>query len=177
MEPASRTQRTVTAVTNLKNRIESIFEKVRVLAISYAVGALVFWGLLFQPFNFSSGITLGLALLLGLAMLIPAGILGVYYLGLSTAMQLPERIVEKAGVGKHQLTQAAGLIPRPRINKLLTILWDMRKLFLESKDMLLEYTLLLRLFNPFVLVIVSAAVVVGAGIIAASGVWLMLLFL
>lgn len=177
MQPPSRTQRALQVVTDLRDRMEGIFKKVRGLAIANALGALVLWALLFQPFDFSSGITLGLAILLGLAMLIPAGILGLYYLGLATAIQLPHRIAEKAGTGKQHLTRAADLIPRPRLSKLINVLWDLRGVLLESKDMLLEYTILIRLFNPFVLVLVTGAVVIGAGIILCAGIWLVLLFL
>ncbi len=170
-----RTQQVLEAVQPIISKVQRIVGKVQGMAWVYLAGALVLTGTLFVPFSSTSTLMYGLALLVLLLFSVPSAILFLFHAVLQSVISLPGRLLEKAGIGEasaRTVMQAVRADDKTPVDqkkgKVLRTLVDLRNLVLDSKGMLMEYTALLRLANPFILGIVAAAVVVGFGIVAAA---------
>ena len=145
------------------------------LAWIYLAGAVVLWLVLAAPGGMEVSWLLGFSLMGLILLMLPSGILFLFFAGLNSVSKLPARLMEKAEVGE---TQARSMLETARASelstsserggKLLRSLFDLRKLVLESKGMLLEYAALLRLANPFILAIVGLATVFGFFVVVGA---------
>ena len=170
-----RTEQVIEVIQPIIEKVQGIVGKVKGMAWIYLGAAFVLAGVLFIPFSSTSALMYAFAAAILLLLAVPSVILFLFHMGLQTVIALPGRLLEKAGIGEasarsimHAVKSTALQETEVKKRKVLGTLTDMRKLVLESKDMLIEYTALLRLANPFVLGIVAAATVVGAGIVAAA---------
>ena len=131
----------------------------------------------------TSGWFYGMAALVFLLLCLPSGILFLFHGALRAVIALPRRLLEKAGVGEASARNMLGAIKASTAEapvqktKILRTLSEMRGLVLESKDMLIEYSVLLRLANPFVLGVVAFATVAGFGIAVAAVIGLLIVLL
>ena len=173
-------QRTTTQVIEVLSpiveKVESIIGKIKGLAWIYLISAVGLWAMI--AFFSTTNVMPWLVSLsvLGLVLFaLPSVILFLFYGGLKSIVNLPTRLLKKAGTGeenaRNMLASARLSNAAPsseRAGTILRSLFDLRSLVLESKGMLLEYATLLRLANPFVLALVGIAVVSGFFIVIAT---------
>lgn len=174
-DETSRTAQLVSVIEPITDRVKGIVGKVKWLAWIYLVGAAGLWATIFLPFTPEMKPFLTLAFLLLLLLGIPSGILFLFHFGLQSVIDLPARLLEKAGIGEasartmiHAVKASNPEHVDSKKKKLVGTVFELRKLVTESKDMLIEYTALLRLANPFVLAIVGIATLAGFGITVAA---------
>jgi len=159
----------------------SIVGKVRTAAGVFALAAAVFWGVLFFPFQLSGTLAwLGVLALLA-AFLMPAGIVYLFFRGLQAVVRLPERLAAAAGVGRASAAQAWQAAVKDqesstdqRALRLVGAIRDLRGLVFSSKDLLVQYSVLFRMVNPLVLVVVGLAMLAGAGLVVAAAISLVI---
>ncbi|MFK7844272.1 MAG: hypothetical protein AB8G77_03150 [Rhodothermales bacterium] len=179
-----RTQQVIEVIQPIIEKVQGIVGKVKGMAWIYLAAAFVLAGILFLPFSGPNVLMYAFAAAILLLLAVPSGILFLFHMGLQTVLALPSRLLEKAGVGEASARNILQAVKSTALDKqeikkkkVLGTLTDMRKLVLDSKDMLIEYTALLRLANPFVLGIVAAATVAGAGIVVAALIAVIILIL
>ncbi len=186
-EPADDQQRTrqvIAAVQPITDKVQGIVGRVKTLGWVYIAGAAGLAGALFSWVSVeTSGWFYAAAALVFLLLSLPSGILFLFHGALQTVIALPRRLLEKAGVGEASARNVLGAIKASSVDapvqktKILRTLSELRGLVLDSKDMLLEYSVLLRLANPFVLGIVAFATVAGFGIVLAAVIALIIVLL
>ena len=167
----SRTQQLVDIIDPIIDRVQGIVGKVKGMAWIYLAGAFVLWGVIFLPLNTEQLPLLAFSLLLLVVLGIPSVILFLFHAGLQSIIALPARLLEKAGIGEasartmvHAVKASNKEDVDTKKKKLVGTVFELRTLVMESKDMLIEYTALLRLANPFVLGIVGVATLAGFGV-------------
>ena len=164
--------RTIEQVLNvlqpITEKVHSLLGRVRWIAWLYLAAAVSLWLVLVLPGGVDASWVLGFSLLGLIVLMIPAGLIFLFYFGLVSVANLPTRLLEKAGVGEMHARSMVDTArsadagsSSQRAGKLLRTLFDVRGLVNDSKGMLLEYTALLRLVNPFVLAIVGIALAAG----------------
>ena len=103
-----------------------------------------------------------LAVGLGGLLLLPAGVLALFYQGLRDLMALPERLRGQLDLDKDAATQAARTMrasPKKgsRLWRFVKGLWALRTAVMDSKGLLLRYGAMIRFINPWSLLAVLAA--------------------
>jgi hypothetical protein len=128
--------------------------------VSLLAGATTWWVL------FGGWPAHGLAQLLavGLAglLLLPAGVLALFYQGLRDLIALPERLRNQVDVDKDAAAQAARTIrPGPengnRLWRFVRGVWTLRTAVMDSKGLLLRYGAMIRFITPWSFLAVLAA--------------------
>lgn len=179
-----RTRQILEAVQPIIERARRITDKVRGMAWVYLAGAVLLTGTIFLPFSSTSLLVYGFAVLVLLLLSVPSIILFLFHAVLESVIALPGRLLEKAGIGEASArtmletvrSRDAGTVDQKK-GKVLRTLVEVRKLVLDSKGMLLEYSALLRLANPFILGIVAGATVIGFGIAVMAVIALIIVLL
>lgn len=155
---------------------QSIVGKVRQLSLYAALSAVWLWGVVFVLTGVLEYTLVALtAVLIGLAMLLPAGLLYALTLGLNEVMRLPERLAAMAQSGQARVKETVHLAADEteaqrwwRIGKVTAALWKMRGLVIEYKGMLVRYAAAVRLFTlPGVLLLLAALLLSVLQIIGA----------
>ena len=166
-----RTQQVVEIIEPITDRANAIVGKVKGMAWIYLAGAAALWCVMFLPMSASNMLLIALAVLVLVALGVPSIILFLFHAGLQSIIALPARLLQKAGIGeasaRTMLSAVKASNPEDvdtKKKKLVGTVFELRNLVTESKDMLIEYTALLRLANPFVLGIVGIATLAGFGI-------------
>ncbi len=172
---ANQTKRLVAAIQPITEKVQSIVGKVKWMAWIYLVSAVVLSGMLFIPFSGTNAWVYAFAASVLLLLTVPSIILFLFHLGLQSIIALPTRLLEKAGAGEasarsmlQTVTSSNRVETTGKKGKLLSTLVELRGLVMESKDLLFEYTALLRLANPFVMGVVGIATVAGFGLTLAT---------
>ena len=170
--PEGRLERVLLAAAARARRLVG---KVRVAAGLFAGAGVVFWGALFYPFDYESAAAWVAVGALGLAFLVPAGVVYLFYLGLGAVIRLPERLAATAGAGRASAASAWNAAMKDsdaptdqRALKLVGAIRDLRGLVSGSKDLLVQYSVLFRMVNPLVLIVVGLAWLAGAGLVVAA---------
>ncbi len=153
----------------------ALIGKAGVLAGVTAVSGIWLWSLIFYPFSSLNGLgpAAGAALVLVL-LLAPAGVIALFWFGLRTLIQLPERLIERADESQATagvLARSAvdpstysstGLVPFVRgITRLRTSL-------LESKALILQIGAVARLINPLFVVVLLGSLLISPILIAIA---------
>ena len=166
-----RTQQLVEIIEPITDRANAIVGKVKGMAWIYLAGAAALWCVMFLPMSVESILLVALAILVLVALGVPSIILFLFHAGLQTIIALPARLLEKAGIGEASARTMMSAVKASnpedvdtKKKKLVGTVFELRNLVTESKGMLIEYTALLRLANPFVLGIVGIATLAGFGI-------------
>jgi len=155
---------------------QSIIGKVRQLSLYAALSAVWLWGVVFVLTGVLEYTLVALtAILIGLVMLLPAGLLYALTLGLNEVMHLPERVAAMVESGQAQVKETISLSAGEteaqrwwRIGKVTAALWKMRRLVVEYKGMLVRYAAAVRLFTlPGLLLLLAALLLSVLQIIAA----------
>ncbi|GIV58245.1 MAG: hypothetical protein KatS3mg042_1158 [Rhodothermaceae bacterium] len=153
----------------------------RLAGATLAAGAWL-WGLAAYPFTFDAPGSEALAAVGLVLLLAPGLLLLLFYVGLRQVAALPGRLARTLDTGRTRTAALYATASAPRAHRwwlarLLRGVLDLRALVAESRDVLLQYAALIRLLNPWTLLAVAAAVVLGAGLIAAALLSLPLLLL
>ena len=163
----------------------AIVDKVRFLAAASGGAGLWLWAVLFYPFaGFGQGWRLGLALVVLVLLVLPAGVLLLFWAGLRELIGMPDRLVEMAGQGEDRagdLLESATDTAEPRRYRrawrFFRSLIDLRGLLLDSKALLLQFTVVARVANPvFIGALLAAFVLSGLLILAAAVALLVVIF-
>ena len=135
---------------------EAIIGKVRWQAVLTALAGLWLWGLLFYPFTVFVRvwmIVLGVVVL-GL-LLMPAGVLGLFWAGLRQLIRVPDKLLAVAGEGEEQTGVLVETVGDKTERRKLRRLWrffrsvlSLRNLLLESKELLFQFAVVARVANP-----------------------------
>ncbi len=175
--PPERGQRLLAALRPVARQAALLIDRLRVLALAAGAAGAWLWGLLFWPLDVGSGWTLAGALLVLLALLGPALVLGLFARGLQELVALPGRLVAtvRAGQGEAAAVYAGAGEARParsgRIRRFWQVvrgLWALRAALLESRDLLIGSVALIRLASPVVLAVVVVAAGLGLLLIAGA---------
>jgi hypothetical protein len=172
------------AITVIVSTAGTLRRSLRVFAIATTVSALWLWGWTLWPFAFAHWWSIVLAVLFLVLLLAPAAVLWLFVAGLVQLAGLPAELRGKTEDGKELLasvrTNLVGDAPDSagrrtlRIGRSAYALWS---LVLNSKGLLLQYAGLVRLANPFSLVIGLAAIATSTLLIVtalATSVWWLL---
>ncbi len=155
---------------------QSIIGKVRQLSLYAALSAVWLWGVAFVLTGVLEYTLVALtAILIGLVMLLPAGLLYALTLGLNEVMHLPERVAAMAEGGQARVKETISLSAGEteaqrwwRIGKVMAALWKMRGLVLDYKALLVRYAAAVRLFTlPGLLLLLVALLLSVLQIIGA----------
>lgn len=184
VDDKQRTQQVIKTVQPIINKVKGIVGRVKTLGWVYIAGAAGLAGALFSWMSVeTSGWFYAIAVLVFLLLSLPSGILFLFHGALQAVIALPGRLLEKAGLGEASARNMLGAIKSSTAEapvektKILRTLSELRSLVMDSKDMLIEYSILLRLANPFVLGVVAFATVAGFGIVLAAIVALVVVML
>lgn len=136
---------------------EAIVDKVRLQMVLALLSGLWLWGLIFFPFSsFDSGLMIVLGVVVAVLLLSPAGVLWLFWGGLQGLIRVPDKLVAMAGQGDEQTdvlidTVTGRTEPRKslRLLRSFRIIFDLRRLILDSQGLLLKFTVVARLANPF----------------------------
>lgn len=130
--------------------------------LASALSGGLLWMLFWWPLSFRTS-SLFLALLTLVVLLGPAGVLGLFYLGLYDLIALPERVSEHASRTAQASTEAYRAATAETegrygwLKRLLLRIWSLRSLLLEHRALLLRYGAMLRMLTPAFLVLVLLA--------------------
>lgn len=106
-----------------------------------------------------------------LVLLMPAGVLYVFYVVLLQVVRLPETLGEMQGQGEAHATTIYTTVttkgPR-RIWRFFRSGWELVSLLMESKELLIGTVGLVRLVNPITFFILAGAVLVTLALIALA---------
>jgi|GEM_PF-2684833 len=189
MADSSPTQALQERAHAIAQTAQSIIGKVRRLSLYAALSAAWLWGIVFVLTGVLEYTLVALtALLIGVVMLLPAGMLYALTLGLNEVMRLPERVAAMAETGQARVKETISLSTGEteaqrwwRIGKVTAALWKMRRLVVEYKGMLVRYAAAVRLFTlPGLVLLLGALVlsvlqIIGA-VLSVPVVLLLLLF-
>ncbi len=171
----NRAQQLIQTMRPITLRAESISIKVQRIAWLYLLGAVVLTACLFLPFSSQSGLLYASSVVVLLLLSVPSIILFVFHAGLNSIIALPIRLLEKAGIGEASARSMLSAVTNSELGdteaiqgKILRTLSQLKKQVLESKEMLLEYSVILRFTNPFVLTIVAISTLTGFGILLVA---------
>ena len=172
---ASATERALEALQPIAAKVQTIVGHVRVLAWIYLAGAVALWLALVLPGGVRFSWTFWVSVVGMVAFGAPSIVLFLFYGAPQAVVELPARLLEKAGAGEAQARSLMQSARAPgaageRTGRLLRSFYELRTLVLESKDLLLEYGVLLRLANPFVLGVVALATVAGFLVVVAAAI-------
>jgi hypothetical protein len=133
----------------------AILNTVRWLAILSALAGSWLWGLVFYPFaSFGRVGILVTALLMVVILLLPAGVLTLFWAGLRALTRLPDKLLAMADAGEAHAgtlweTVSAPTEPRRvRLWRFFRTVLDLRSLLLESKELLVPFAVIARVVNP-----------------------------
>ena len=106
-----------------------------------------------------------LAFVFGIALLLPAAILALFYQGLRDLVALPKRIRDQLDADKEAAKQASSAVlpdgkkqrKRGRLWRFVKGLWALRKAITDSKGLLIRYGAMIRFVNPWSIVVVLIA--------------------
>lgn len=162
-------------VQPMVDKAKTIVGTVTTFAGVSLVAGMWLWGLLFYPFVYERWWTWTLVGLVGLVFLLPSGLLYAFVLGLRQLIELPEELVARTSQGEMQAQQAyhaAVQDPSPqrvrRFGRLLRSVWELRSLVMDSKGLLIQYAALVRLVNPFSLLLLLGALVAGVVLVGSA---------
>ena len=136
------------------------------------------WGVLFYPFAVFAKvwvIVLGVVAL-GL-LLMPAGVLFLFWAGLRELIGVPDKLVAAAGEGEAQTGALLKTVSRKTEQGKVRRLWrffrtvlDLRSLVLESKELLLKFAVVMRIANPVFIGVLFVSFVLSLLLIFAAAV-------
>ncbi len=178
-EPVQRTGGLAAVVEPVARYASSMVSFFATFALMAGIAAVVVWLLIFAPFTALSVWKILFAAVTAGVLLIPAAILGVFWIGLRQLVALPARLAETAGqVGDQGRRALASISPTPsaqkgrfqRVLPLIRTLVDVRSLLMESRELMLQAIVLVRVANPIMLVIVLLSAVAGFVLIAVAAV-------
>ncbi len=174
--------------TRLQARLQPIVQiagaiagKVRVQAMLSGVAGLWLWGLLFYPF---AGFGRLWVLVLGVVVLgllmSPAGVLFLFWAGLRQLIGVPDKLLEMAGQSEthtHALLETvSSKTDQGKVRRLWrffrTVL-DLRSLVLDSKELLLQFAVVVRIANPVFIGVLFVAFVLSLLLIFTAAVSVM----
>ena len=127
-----------------------------------------------------------LAFVFGIALLLPAAILALFYQGLRDLVALPKRIRDQIEADKEAAQEAAGVVlpdkkkqkSRGRLWRFVKGMWALRKAITDSKGLLIRYGAMIRFITPFSILAVLAATAftffMGAFVVAGGALRLLL---
>jgi hypothetical protein len=154
---------------------------VRRLAFLSAASGLGLWGLLWWPLPVQGESVLwaGAGLLVLLA---PAAVLGLFYVGLRDLLALPDRLaarttdtIDQSATAARTLSNGEAESVWGRLRRIVREIWQLRRVLLDNRALLVRYGMLLRVLTPGFLVLGAGAVLaslllvpiaVGAGLLA-----------
>lgn len=154
----------------------AIVDKVRLQAVVSSAAGLWLWGVLFYPFSsFGNGWIVVLGIVAFGALLLPAGVLFVFWFGLRELIRVPDKLVAIAGQGEArtgELKEAVAGTSEPRKARRLwrffrTVL-ELRSLIIDSKELLLQYAVVVRVANPVFIGVLFFAFVASLLLIFAA---------
>lgn len=164
---------------------EAILGKVRFQAAASGLAGLWLWGVLFYPFSsFGQGWVLALGIIALIALLIPAGVLILFWAGLRELTRVPDKLLAVAAASDARTGDLVQTVNEKTETRKLRRLWrffrallDLRTLLLESKELLLQYAVLIRVANPVFLGVLFVAFVASLLLDFAAVVTLMVVAL
>ncbi len=148
-------------------------------AVMAGLAGAVMWLIIFVPFAPVSVWKIVAAILTAGVLMIPAAVLGVFWIGLGQLVELPARLADTAGQLGDQGRQALASISAPpagkkgklrRVLPLVRTLVDVRSLLMESRELMLQAIVLVRVANPIMLVFVLVSCVAGGVLILIAAV-------
>lgn len=177
-EADGRLTRAVRTAASLARRLAT---GVAVLGGLSAGAGGVLWALLWWPPALRPLSLIGAVLTL-VMLLSPAGVLGLFWIGLHDLLALPDRLAERtertmeqsAAAAQSVMTNEALSLPG-RTWQVLKQIWALRSVLLENRALLVRYGALVRFVHPaFLLLVVAAAgatlvllpLAVGGGLLA-----------
>ena len=172
--PVASSQPTV--VQALVQRATRLIRPVRSLSTVSVASALWIWGVAAWPFGFTAWWAWALMGIFLVALLLPGALLVVCYLGLREVVNLPEalRTVGDASMTEVGTLQAATQQPeRRRVWRIGRSLYELGSLAVEAKGLLLGSVALVRMLNPFTLLLLAASTLIS-GLLALVAVVLLL---
>lgn len=168
---------TKVAFSAIASAARGTLRSARVFALAVSTAALWIWGWTLWPFDFERWWSVVLAVAFLVFLLTPPVVLWVFVIGLRQLANLPAELRGKTAEGRELLSRVgADLAGRElqskrrltfRLGKSAYALWA---LILDSKGMLLQYAGLVRLANPFSVLIGLAAAGAGAILLAFAGI-------
>lgn len=150
-----------TKIATLARLASWLVRGVGAFAVASLLTGLGTWWALFGAWP-AHGLAQVLALGLAGLLLLPAGVLALFYQGLRDLMKLPDRLRSQLDVDKDAATQAARAVrPGPeqgsRLRRFVKGLWALRTAVMDSKGLLLRYGAMIRFITPWSLLAVLAA--------------------
>ncbi|MFO8233717.1 MAG: hypothetical protein R6U20_13790 [Longimonas sp.] len=150
-----------TKVATLARLASWLVRGVGAFTIASLLAGLGTWWALFGGWP-AHGLAQLLAIGLAGLLLLPAGVLALFYQGLRDLMALPERLRDQLDVDKDAASKAARAVrPGPkqgsRLRRFVKGLWAMRTAVMDSKGLLLRYGAMIRFITPWSLLAVLAA--------------------
>lgn len=144
--------------TRLAELAERAAAGVRLIAGVSILSALTFWTALFYPFTLDRWWTWLLSLALLAVLSVPAGILVLVHMVLRELVNLPARLRETGAAGRMRAGRAADAVRGRRRWWLPRVGWELWRIVVDNRELLLAYTGLVRLATPAVLGVVAGAV-------------------
>ena len=147
----------------------AIAGKVRVQAIFSGVAGLWLWGLLFYPFvGFGRLWVLVLGVVVLGLLMSPAGVLFLFWAGLRQLIGVPDKLLEIAGQSETHTDALLETISSQtdqgkvrRLRRFFRTVLDLRLLVLESKELLLQFAVVVRIANPVFIAVLFVAFVLS----------------
>jgi hypothetical protein len=103
-----------------------------------------------------------------LILLAPAAVLGLFYVGLRDLLALPDRLAARTTDTIDQSTKAASTLSEDaaegvwsRLRRVVWEIWQLRRVLLDNRALLVRYGALLRVLTPGFLVLGAGATVVS----------------
>lgn len=164
---------------------EAIAGKVRVQALLAAGAGLWLWGLIFYPFDgFGRVWIIAAATVVLVFLLMPAGVLGLFWLGLRELIGVPDKLLDVADESQARAGTLVETVSDKTERRKLRRLWrffrtvlDLRGLLLESKGLLLQFAVIARVANPVFIGVLFVAFVVSLLLIVIAAVSLIVVVL
>lgn len=157
---------------------EALVDKVRLQATLALASGVWVWGLMFFPFSsFDRVWMIGLGVVVLGLLLAPTGVLWLFWAGLRALIRVPDRLVAMAGESEGHTdalleTMAGRTEPRKirRMWRFFRTVLDLRTLILDSKELLLQFTVVARVANPVFIGLLFVAFVLSLLLIVAAAV-------
>lgn len=161
-------------VASIAETARSLIDKVRLVAIVAAGAGAWLWVVFYYPFGVFEEVGRGLAaVLVGGLLLLPSGVLFVFYGGLRELSRLPQRVSGIASSGREDVRGAAEHVKavrraRSKPWRLVQAIWAMRGLVVRRKAALVKYVAAARLFTAPVLFLVILALVMSLVLVVVA---------
>lgn len=146
------------------------------LAVASALAGIVLFLLLFLPFDAPSVWKVALWTLAAALLVLPGAVLGLFRMGLSQLIGMPGELAESIGeVERRGLGAVRSSVSTPadggrlrRLIRFVRSLVDVRTALLQSKELAVKASLLIRLANPITLVVVLGSVVAAVLVVVVT---------